>query len=108
MPTAQPDKIPIGAVTKPAPVGSSVVGENASTAPSLAKPSMPSQPNKSKTTTEEAVGLEFAAGVHLIEEMEKQVAQWEENENTRQQAYAAFVQSQMMLRAQQKQHGVAR
>lgn len=105
MPAAIQDKVPIGVVAQPALVGSGAVGGNTPAGPT---PSQPSTPSKIKTTTEEAVGLEFAAGVHLIEEMEKQVAQWEETETSRQQAYTAFVQSQMMLRAQQRQHGVAR
>lgn len=107
-PTARPDKVPVSAVAKPAPVGSSAVVGTSPAIPALDQPPTPSEPNKSRTTTEEAVGLEFAAGVHLIEEMEKQVAQWEETETSRQQAYTAFVQSQMMLRAAQRQHGVAR
>jgi len=46
-----------------------------------------------------AAGLEFAAGVHLIEEMENQVKQWEESESSRQVAYQAWVSQQMMARA---------
>jgi len=41
-------------------------------------------------------GLEFAAGVHLIEEMENQVKQWEESESSREVAYKAWVSQQMM------------
>jgi len=41
-------------------------------------------------------GLEFASGVHLIDEMEDQVKQWEETENSREVAYNAWVQQQMM------------
>ena len=44
----------------------------------------------------EQAGLEFASGVHLIEEMENQVKQWEESEGTREVAYNAWVQQQMM------------
>jgi len=71
-------------------------------APTASVSKVEESPVKTKTTTQEAVGLEFAAGVHLIEEMENQVMQWEESEDSRQQAYEAFVQSQMLLRAQQR------
>jgi len=47
----------------------------------------------------ETAGLEFAAGVHLIEEMENQVKQWEESESVRHMAYHSFVTSQMMRTA---------
>jgi len=57
-------------------------------------------PCESKAPLEpKTAGLEFAAGVHLIEEMENQVKQWEETESTRQVAYNAWVHQQMMQRA---------
>jgi len=40
-------------------------------------------------------GMEFSSGVHLIEEMENQVKQWEESEASREEAYKAFVAMQM-------------
>jgi len=45
-----------------------------------------------------AAGLEFSAGVHLIDEMENQVKQWEEDESMREKAYSVWV-SQQMARA---------
>jgi len=44
-------------------------------------------------------GLEFASGVHLIEEMENQVKQWEETELSRDVAYNSWVQHNMMRAA---------
>merc|ERR1711934_538439 len=44
-------------------------------------------------------GMEFAAGVHLIEEMENQVKQWEESESVRHMAYHSYVTQQMMRTA---------
>jgi len=47
----------------------------------------------------EAAALEFSAGVHLIEEMEKQVAAWEESESKREMAYKAFIISQRSFKS---------
>jgi len=40
-------------------------------------------------------GLEFSAGVHLIDEMENQVKQWEEHEAMRESAYHSWVSQQI-------------
>ena len=42
-----------------------------------------------------ATSMELQSGVHLIEEMEKQVAQWEESESVRAVAYQAWVYQRM-------------
>jgi len=44
---------------------------------------------------QKAAGMEFSSGVHLIDEMENQVREWEETEAKREEAYKAFVESQM-------------
>lgn len=48
-------------------------------------------------TSESIAGLEFSAGVHLIDEMEHQVKQWEEHENMRESAYHAWVAQRMQI-----------
>lgn len=55
--------------------------------------------HKEVAIQKESAGLEFAAGVHLIEEMENQVKQWEESESVRQVAYQSWVAQQMMRTA---------
>lgn len=46
-----------------------------------------------------AAALEFSAGVHLIDEMENQVKQWEEDEAAREKAYEVFVSQRMAAAA---------
>merc|ERR1712185_214322 len=48
---------------------------------------------------QKVAGMEFSAGVHLIEEMENQVKQWEESESRREEAYKAWVTQQMVRTA---------